>query len=191
MNSKTLALIESALMVALATVLSWIKVWEMPLGGSVTLLSMLPVMLVSIRHDIKWGLGAAFVYSLTQVLTGEVFSWGLTPTILVAALLLDYVLAFSVLGLAGAFRDKGTAGVISGVTVCCVLRFIVHFISGIVLWTNFDKFIVFGQSWVNRPVLYSLCYNGLYMLPETVFTLIGTAVLLSIPRVKKLLLGRG
>lgn len=190
MNSKTKALIESAIMVALATVLSMVKVWEMPLGGSVTLLSMLPIMLVSVRRGVRWGLGAAFVFSWTQVLTGQVFSWGLTPAILVAALFLDYVLAFTVLGLAGALRGKGTAGVISGITVCCVLRFIVHFISGIVLWTNFDEFIVFGQSWINRPVLYSLCYNGLYMLPETVFTVIGAVVLLSIPQTKKLLLGR-
>ncbi len=190
MNSKTTALIESAIMVALATVLSMITIWKMPLGGSITLLSMLPVMLVSIRHGLKWGLGAAFVYSWTQVLTGQVFTWGLTPTVLVAALFLDYVIAFTILGFAGAFRSKGTAGVIAGVTACCVLRFIAHFISGIVLWTNFDEFIVFGQSWVNRPVLYSLCYNGLYMLPETVFTVIGTVALLSIPQTKKLLLGK-
>ena len=188
MNSNTKALIESAITVALATVLSMIKIWEMPLGGSITLLSMLPIMLVSVRHGVKWGLGAAFVYSWTQVLTGKVFSWGLTPTMLVASLLLDYILAFTVLGLAGAFRKKGTAGVIAGMVMSCVLRFIVHFISGIVLWTNVEEFIVFGQSWVNRPVLYSLCYNGLYMLPETVFAIIGAVVLLAVPQTKKLLL---
>ncbi len=187
MNKNTKALLESAIMVALATVLSMIKIWEMPLGGSITLLSMLPIMFISVRHGIKWGLGAAFVYSWTQIFTGEVFAWGLTPTMLIACLLLDYILAFSVLGLSGIFRKKGTAGVIAGITVSCVLRFILHFISGVVLWTNYEKFIVFGVEWVNRPVLYSICYNGMYMLPETVFTIIGAVLLLSIPQTKKLL----
>lgn len=185
MNKNTKALLESAIMVALATVLSMIKIWQMPFDGSITLLSMLPIMVISVRHGVKWGLGAAFVYSWTQILSGGVFTWGLTPAMLIASLFLDYILAFTVLGLAGMFKNKGLPGVIAGITVTCVLRFLSHLISGIVLWAKYDEFIAFGVEWVNRPVLYSLCYNGIYMLPETVFTVIGAVILLSIPQIKK------
>lgn len=183
-----MALTESAVMVALAFVLSFVKVWEMPFGGSVTLLSMLPIMIVSFRHGLKWGLGAGFVYSWTQILTGGVFGWGLTPTVLIGSLLLDYIIGFSVLGLAGIFRNKGKTGLIVGAVGVCVLRFISSFISGVVLWANVDEFVAFGQSWIGHPFFYSLCYNGQYMLPETVITAVAVVVLLRIPATSKLLL---
>lgn len=186
-RNNLLALVESALMVALAFVLSFVKIWEMPLGGSVTLLSMLPIMIVSFRHGVKWGLGAGFVYSWTQILTGGVFGWGLTPTVLIGSLLLDYIIAFTGLGLAGALRSKGKAGLIIGTVGVCVLRFLSSFISGYVLFAQVEEFVVFGQAWVGRPGLYSLCYNGMYMLPETVFTVAAVVILLSIPDTKKLL----
>lgn len=186
MNTKTRALVESAVMVALSAVLSMIKVWEMPLGGSITLLSMLPVMLISIRHGIGWGLGAGFVYSFTQILTGGVFGWGLTPAVLIGALLLDYMLAFTVLGVAGIFSKKGSAGILCGVTLSCVLRFLCHFLSGVILWTNFEKFELFGNIIAGNPYLYSLCYNGFYMLPETVITLIGAFIIFKVGAGKKL-----
>lgn len=188
-KQNLLALVESALMVALAFVLSFVKIWEMPLGGSITLLSMLPIMIVSFRHGVKWGLGAGFVYSWTQILTGGVFGWGLTPTILIGSLLLDYIIAFTGLGLAGIARSKGKIGIILGAVGACVLRFLSSFVSGVVLFAQVDEFVVFGQTWVDRPVLYSLCYNGMYMLPETIFTVAAVVILLSIPDTKKLLFG--
>ena len=101
----------SAIFVALSTVLSLIKVYEMPLGGSVTLLSMLPVVMISIMLGLKWGIGSAFVYSLIQLIFGialeGMLGWGLTPVMLIGAILLDYIVAFTVLGIAGAFVKKG------------------------------------------------------------------------------------
>ena len=190
MNTKTRALVESAIMLALATVLSLLKIWELPYGGSVTLLSMLPIMLVSIRHGLGWGLGTAFCYSIIQIFTGtggNVFTWGLTPVMLVGSLLLDYLLAFTVLGLAGAFRKKGTAGIITGVVGACVLRFLSHFLSGFILWANLEQFIAFGKEWINHPILYSLVYNGSYLLPETIFTVIAVIILLKVPQTKRLM----
>ena len=99
-------LCECALMLALAVVLSYVKLFQLPFDGSITLLSMLPVCLVSIKYGLGWGMGTAFCYSWFQVLQGGVFAWGLTPVMLIASLALDYVLAFSVLGLAGVFRKK-------------------------------------------------------------------------------------
>ncbi len=180
-------LCQSAILVALAVVLSFIKLWQLPFDGSITLLSMLPICLISIKFGIGWGLGSAFCYSWFQILQGGVFGWGLTPTMLIGSLLLDYILAFTVLGLAGVFRKRGTLGMILGVALACLLRFFVHFLAGIILWANFAEFVAFGQEWINRPVLYSICYNGIYMLPETVLTVTATAIFLRIPQFKRLL----
>jgi thiamine transporter len=148
---------------------------------------MLPLCLISIKYGIKWGLGTAFCYSWFQILQGGVFAWGLTPVMLIGSLFLDYILAFTVLGLAGIFRKKGYLGMVLGIVLVCVLRFFVHFLAGVILWANFEEFVAFGQSWVNRPVLYSICYNGIYMLPETILTSVMAAVILKIPQVKKLI----
>ena len=181
------ALCESAVYLALAVVLSYVKFAQLPFDGAITLASMLPICIISIRFGIKWGLGAAFCYSWSQILQGGVFAWGLTPTMLLASLLLDYILAFSVLGLAGIFRQKGIVGKIGGITLACFLRFVVHFLSGIILWANFEDFVAFGTEWVSHPVLYSICYNGVYMLPDTVICVAIAVLLFKIPQVQKLL----
>ena len=179
------ALCECALMIALAVGLSYIVLIRMPFDGTVTAFSMLPICLISVRHGIKWGLGSAFCYSWFQILQGGVFGYGLTPGMLIASLFLDYILAFTVLGLAGLFRRKGIPGMVCGIVMVCVLRFLVHFVSGVVLWANYEQFMAFGVEWINRPVLYSICYNGAYMLPETVLTVIGAVLLFQVPQFRR------
>ena len=108
-QSKVRILAECAMMLALSIALSFVVLYEMPWGGAVTLLSMLPVMLVSIRHGLKWGLTTSFLYAWFQALQGKAFSLGgVSPWFLIASLLLDYLVAFTVLGLAGvpAVRKK-------------------------------------------------------------------------------------
>ncbi len=188
-------LCESAILVALAVALSLVSkftigVWLTPLlpfGGTVTFFSMLPICIISIKHGLGWGLGGAFCFSWFQILEGGVFGWGLTPAMLVASLFLDYILAFTVLGLAGIFRKYGTKGMIAGVAMVCILRFLVHFLAGIILWANLEQFVAFGQSWINRPVLYSIVYNGSYMLPETILTIVGAVLLFRVPQIRKIL----
>ena len=174
-------------MIALAVGLSYIVLIRMPFDGTVTAFSMLPICLISVRHGIKWGLGSAFCYSWFQILQGGVFGYGLTPGILIASLFLDYILAFTVLGLAGLFRRKGTPGMVCGIVMVCVLRFLVHFVSGVVLWANYEQFMAFGVEWINRPVLYSICYNGAYMLPETILTVIGAVLLFQVPQFRRIM----
>ncbi len=188
-------LCESAILVALAVALSLVSkftigVWLTPLlpfGGTVTFFSMLPICIISIKHGLGWGLGSAFCFSWFQILEGGVFGWGLTPVMLIGSLFLDYILAFTVLGLAGIFRKHGIKGMIAGVILVCILRFIVHFLAGVILWTELDEFVAFGQSWINRPVLYSIVYNGSYMLPETILTIAGAALLFRVPQIRKIL----
>ena len=138
-NSKTLILVEGAVMVALATVLSFIRLFKLPWGGSVTLLSMLPITLFSIKRGIKAGMVASVLFALIQFFQGVMdglFGWGLTPGMLIACILLDYLVAFSVLGVAGLFRKKGLPGWICGISLAVVLRFFCHFLSGIVIWKS-------------------------------------------------------
>ena len=180
----------SAIFIALATGLSFIKIINMPLGGSVTLLSMLPIIMISLMLGLKWGIGSAFVYSLLQLLFGitldGLLGWGLTPVMLVGTIFLDYILAFTVLGFAGIFAKKGYAGICAGTVIVILLRFVCHFISGFIIFSNLSQFELFGRFFENRPVLYSLAYNGLYMLPELVITVIAAAVIFKLPQIKKL-----
>ncbi len=181
----------SAVFIALATALSLIKIIKMPLGGSVTLLSMLPIVTLSLMLGFKWGIGSAFVYSLIQLALGimldGLLAWGLTPVMLVGTVMLDYVLAFSVLGVAGAFSKKGTKGVCVGVTLALLLRFLCHFASGCIIFRELEQFELFGRLFENRPILYSLGYNGFYMLPEIIITVFASAVILSRPAVKRII----
>ena len=188
-NTKTKILVEGAVMVALATVLSFIRVFKLPWGGSITLLSMLPIVLFSIRRGISWGLVVSFVYSLIQFTQGimdGLFGWGLTPGMLIACILLDYIGAFTVLGIAGCLRKKGLPGWIGGISLAVGLRFALHFLSGVVIWHSF------GELWngfsTENTYLYSFLYNGCYMLPELVFTLAGAVVLLKVPQTKRFLI---
>ncbi len=181
----------SAVMVALGTALSFVKVWEMPLGGSVTLLSMLPIVMVSCMLGVKWGLASAFVYAAIQLFVdlGKVLSWGLTPAMLIGTLLFDYIIAFTVLGLAGLFVKKGYYGVLGGTALAISLRFVSHFISGYVIFRNLEQFSIFGNVFTNKPFLYSVAYNGFYMLPELVLTLIGTAILFKNKKIHSIAFG--
>lgn len=186
-NSKVRKLTVSAMMLALAFALSYVQIYKLPWGGSVTLLSALPICFISVKYGLGWGLGSGFCFAWLQILQSgfEVFSWGLTPGMLIASLLLDYLVAFTVLGAAGIFRKKGKAGILAGVTLALVLRFVSHFCAGYFLWANYEEFVAFGQSFVNKPALYSLLYNGAYMLPETVLTVAGAALLFCLPQLQK------
>lgn len=171
-NVKRLVL--TAVLIGLGTALSLVKVYQLPLGGSITLLSMLPIALISIEYGIGWGMVGAFTYSLIQFGFGigeGVFGWGLSPLALVGCILLDYICAYSSLGLAGLFRKKGTVGICIGVAIAICLRFVFHLLSGALI---FD--IWMPEEWSN-PWLYSTVYNGSYMLPELIFTMIGSVLL--------------
>ena len=188
-NTKTTVLVEAAIMVALATVLSYIRIIKLPWGGSITLLSMLPIVVYSIRRGPALGLAASFVFSLVQFGQGVIdglFGWGLTPVSLTACIFLDYIGAYTVIGIAGIFKNKGMAGWLGGTALAVFCRFLFHFFSGVLIWGSY------GELWngfsTDNTWLYSLLYNGAYMLPEMIFTMIGAFVLFRVPQTKKLLL---
>lgn len=187
-SSKVLILVEGAIMVALATILSFIRIYKLPWGGSITAVSMLPIALFSIRRGVKKGLAVSLLFALIQFFQGimdGLFGWGLTPTMLIACILLDYILAFTVLGFAGILRKKGVGGWVFGVVFAILLRFGCHFASGVIIWKSFGQ--LWGDFFTENTVLYSLCYNGAYMLPELVSTTFFAVLLLKLPGVGKYL----
>lgn len=189
-NKKVHTLVECAILVAMSVVLSLVPIWQMPLGGKVTLVSMLPVCMISVRHGMKWGLGSAFVYSVFQLILGitteGIFGWGLNPAMLIGCIVFDYIVAFTVLGFAGIFRKNEKSGIYSGIALACILRFLSHFLSGYIIFRNLGQWELFGEVFSDRPIIYSLCYNGLFMLPELVMTLVVAILMMQIPYVKKI-----
>jgi thiamine transporter len=174
-RTRTLTLVECALLIAMAVVLSLIKIYEFPQGGSVTLASMAPLVLASYRHGLKWGLGAAFVYSLIQMILPPGFYPPPAKTFFAftAVIMLDYVLAFTVLGAAALFgkpfKNRALSGAF-GAAVVTFLRLVCHFYSGILVWASYAP--------AGTPVwLYSITYNGTYMLWEIIITTAAVAVL--------------
>lgn len=187
-NKKLYALTDGAITIALASVLSFIKVFQLPWGGEITLLSMLPIALFSIRRGVKPGLRVSLVYSFVQLAAGVsrgLFSWGLTPLALIFCILLDYIGAYTVLGISGLFRRSGTAGRIAGISLALLSRTALHVLSGVFIWNSY------GELWsgfsTDNSLLYSLLYNGSYMLPELVFTVIGAVIICSSPVMKRLI----
>ena len=176
--SKTRILVECALMIAIGTVLSNIKFFTMPNGGSITLLSMLPFVLVSFRHGAKWGLFTGFVNSCLQMIMGFYPPPASTFLYFLGEVLLDYVLAFMALGLAELFArpfKNRTVGVAVGTFAAGFLRFMCSFLSGALLWGSYQE----SYEWARGMSvwLYSFIYNGSYMLPELLITTVCAVIL--------------
>jgi len=208
--SKTRKITESAMLLAVAIVLELVSkmfIPELPFGGQITLVAMLPVVLISYRHGMRWGFVAAFTYSLLQMALGaKTVSAAFLPgyfgdgTMILNAIimcLLDYVLAFTALGLGGIFRNtKAKPGValMGGSLVALGVRYVTHILSGYILFASYaewfftqEGFPAWGAWLVNNlgatllGIVYSVVYNGFYMLPEMVFTAIAALLLSRIP----------
>lgn len=175
-KQKNRRLAESALMLALSTILSELAVFSLPFGGSVTLFSQVPIILISYRYGVKWGLTTGLAMSIIQLIFGiQNFSYvsGMVAFLILA--FCDYLIAFSALGLGGMFKGKIKNDILAislGGVVVSVIRFICHFISGATIWKEYAE---------GAPVLeYSLTYNASYMLPELIITVVGLVILAGI-----------
>ena len=171
-KNTTRMLAESAIMVAIATVLSLIKI-DLPFGGGVTIVSMLPIVIISHRWGWKWGLLTAFVYSLIQLLMGlDNVGYAESFIMAVGIILLDYVVAYSVIGLSGIFDGplgKTRKSLAVGIAVTFCLRFVCHLITGAWIWGVWMPETFMNMTMTN-PWIYSFLYNGWYMLAELVIT---------------------
>ena len=164
----TLQLVESALMIAIATVCSMVKV-DLPFGGGVTILSMLPIVMISHRYGWKWGVLVAFAYSVGQMLLGlDNVAYANSFWMGAGIVMLDYILAYMVIGLSGIF-GKERWSVAVGIAVTFTLRFLCHFVTGAWIWGVWMPEEFMGMKMVS-PWIYSALYNGWYMLFELVAT---------------------
>lgn len=152
---KTRQLTEIAMAVALAVVCSFIKVWEMPQGGSIAL-TMIPILLISFRNGPLAGIITGAIYGALSVLLAGVLYHPLS-------LLLDYLLAFGLLGIAGFFK-KNAKGIVLGSVVGVAGRFLSSLTSGAVLFASYAPE---GQN----PWIYSTIYQATYMVPELIISI--------------------
>lgn len=198
-KENTIRLVTSGIMIALATILSMIKVFEGIYGGSITLFSMVPIMVLGYMYGWKWGLLSGTVYGILQAVLGaattQAFA-GLTGFNVVLMALLDYIIAFAVLGLAGMFRNKiknDIAAFALGAFITAFLRYVAHFLSGFILWKEYAAWFfedVFtnelGQSILANidgdllVALYSAIYNGSYMIPEIILSVVGVIIIMAV-----------
>ena len=212
MSNKTKRLTESAMLLAVAIVLELVSkmlIPELPFGGQLTLASMLPVVLISYRHGVKWGFGAAFAYALLEMAIGTktvaaafqpgYFGDGVLVANALVMCLLDYVVAFTALGLGGVFRGRikrpGTA-LMTGALVAMVVRYVAHVASGYILFSGYaewfftqDGFPAWGAALVDSlnpqmlGLVYSLVYNAMYMIPEMIITALAALLVSRVPRI--------
>ncbi|MCI5822171.1 MAG: energy-coupled thiamine transporter ThiT [Lachnospiraceae bacterium] len=162
-------LVFSSMAVALALVTSMIKLFKLPMGGSVTLLSMLFIVLIGYWYGLGAGLTAAIAYGILQLI--------IDPYILsFPQMMVDYLLAFGALGLSGLFCNKKN-GLVKGYIVGVLGRYFFAFLSG---WIFFG---MYAPEEFPNAVVYSLAYNGSYIGAEALITLI----VISLPPVAKAL----
>lgn len=175
---QTTKLTVSAIFIALSTVLSMIPLVQMPLGGKLTPLSMLPVCLIGVMYGTKYAILPCLAYGIIQTFLGGVFGWGLSLGQLIACVMLDYIVAYGCMALSGLFCKKGMSGICFSITIAMAGRFVCHFLSGSILFKSFEVF--------NNPYLYSFCYNGAYMLPEMILTIAGAVLLVKTKSLEKI-----
>ena len=167
-NLTLRALTEGAILVAAAQVLSMLKLWEMPWGGSVTL-AMIPILLYAVRWGLGPGLLAGFVFGVLQFTFDGGFAIGWQ------SIIGDYLAAFAVLGLAGLCRGR-KSGIFAGTLVGGLARFLVHYVVGATVWAAYMPEEFFGMT-MHTPWFYSLLYNLAYMLPNIAICLVVFALL--------------
>lgn len=176
----TRAISFAAVCIALSFALSYVRIVKMPMGGSITFASTLPLMLFSYMFGSKKGLLAGVIYGMLQAVQD---TYILHP----AQFLLDYPIAFAGIGLAGCIKDFGLfknnprAQFALGATVAGVLRFISHLFSGVFAFGSFGAWYAadYGIEALTNPWVYSLLYQTMYVIPDLIIVLVVGAILFS------------
>ena len=212
MQNKTKRLTESAMLLAMAIVLELVSkmfIPGLPFGGQITICSMLPVVLISYRHGVRWGLASSAVYALIEMAIGSknvvaAFQPGYFGDALMLGnaflmCMLDYVVAFTVLGLGGCLRNRiqnpGVALALGSV-VALSARFASHIASGYILFSGWaewfftqEGFPAWGAALVEKlspemlGLAYSVVYNAMNMVPEIILTAIVAFLIAKVPKI--------
>ena len=214
---QTQRLTTSAVLLALAMVLAMvcalIPFLNLPFGGGFTVASMLPVVIISYMYGMKWGFFSAAIYSVIQVVMDLYLGKGSTLIALfmpnsedymgigaaIAILIIDYLVAYTLLGFGGAFRKmkNKTLALTLGVVLALSLRYLAHIVSGYIFygaWAEWfftqENFYAIG-GWIldtfsgeGLAIVYSIFYNGLYMIPEIIITAVAAVIVSRLPVIK-------
>ena len=163
-KSKVLMMTEGGMMIALTALLSYIRIYQAPNGGSVTAGSMIPIMIYAIRWGLIPGIAVGASYGILDFILKPYFVHPLQ-------LILDYPIAYGALGLAGIAyylkKEKnasGYAALIFGVSLAISGRLISHVLSGVVFFSEYA-----GNQ---NPWIYSIAYNATYLIPELIISLL-------------------
>ena len=212
MQHNTKRLTESAMLLSLAVVLETVSrmfIPPMTFGGQITLVSMLPVVLISYRYGVRWGLTAGFCHGLIEMALGAgtvtaafqpgFFGEGRMLLNALIMCLLDYLAAFTVLGLSGAFRNlvkRPGLALMLGTILALSARYMAHTASGYLLFSGWaewfftqEGFPAWGMMLVETlspemlGLAYSLTYNGMYMIPETILTAAAAVLVARVPQI--------
>lgn len=198
---KTKRLVLTSMLIAIATVLSVFQPFQLPFGGGITIASMMPIVIIAFLYGTGWGMFSAFIYGLLQLLLGAktvaaFFLPGDSQMILWQAIFvcfLDYIAAYTVLGFGGIFKNKiknNTTAICIGSVLALMLRYLVHILSGALFfgaWAEWfftqEGFYAIGEtittvfSGHTLSLIYSIFYNGTYMIPEIIITAIITPII--------------
>ena len=188
----TRAITFAAICIALSFALSYIRILHMPMGGSITFASMLPLMLYSYMFGCKKGLIAGIVYGFLQAIQDP---WLLHP----AQFALDYVVAFMAIALTGCLRNvpslkgKMRSQFTLGAIIAGVTRYISHYFSGVFAFGTFgaDYAEQYGISALANPYFYSFVYQSMYVIPEIIIVIVVGVILLSSANFRKQVLRYG
>lgn len=165
---NTWMLAEAGIVIALFIILKQVRVFEMPMGGSITAGAMVPLLVFAFRWGGKNGILVCAVAGIFDFIIGAKYSWH--PV----SLLFDYPVAYGMVGLAGFFGKK-VAGMLAGTVIGIFGRFLCHVLSGVVVFASYTPE---GQN----PLLYSVLYNGTYLLPESIISFILVALIIKYAR---------
>ena len=211
-NTRTEKITVSAMMIAISVAISAlcaaVPFLNLPFGGGFTIASMLPIIAVAYMYGTRWGLLTGFIYSFMQMILGfntvsAFFLPGDSQMVWYRAILvclIDYVIAYTVLGFGGIFRKKlgKTKALCLGSIVALSLRYIAHIISGAIFfgsWAEWfftqEGFPAFGAtvletfSGFGLSLVYSVIYNGTYMIPEIIITALAAIAIARVPQIKQ------
>ena len=203
----TLSAIMIAFAISISAICAVLPFLNLPFGGGFTIASMLPIVIVAYMYGTKWGILTAFTYSVLQMLLGfntvsAFFLPGDSQMIWWRAIivcLIDYVIAYTVLGFGGVFRKKfGIRKALACGTILAIsLRYIAHIVSGAIFfgtWAEWfftqEGFPAWGQKILETfsgntlATVYSIIYNGTYMIPEIIISAIVACFVVRIPQIK-------
>ena len=211
-NTRTEKITVSAMMIAISVAISAlcaaVPFINLPFGGGFTIASMLPIIAVAYMYGTRWGLLTGFIYSFMQMILGfntvsAFFLPGDSQMVWYRAILvclIDYVIAYTVLGFGGIFRKKlgKTKALCLGSIVALSLRYIAHIVSGVIFfgsWAEWfftqEGFPAFGAtvletfSGFGLSLVYSVIYNGTYMIPEIIITALAAIAIARVPQIKQ------